>query len=269
MLYYHYCSNETFKNILHSKVLWLSNLTESNDKEEVRRTFKSLWNAIKPRLIKNDLNNGQLTSINEQIEIISSEFEIQPYLEHPFGICFCTSPDSDPHWSEYGSNFEGITLGFNFSWFEKLKQSYPHPSTIFPNAIGYNKIFYHNRIHENSLYKICYEKLIKQDNNLAWIDILFTFKHYSAFIKNPSFINEDETRIVYYPDDKHSNNKFKLTGPYYNPKEHYNLPWSKECSNALEHIVLGSKNTISIGEVKTLLKKNNIKKNIQISKIKK
>jgi hypothetical protein len=39
-LYFHYCSIETFKEIVKSKVLWLSSLTESRDKEEVSRAFK-------------------------------------------------------------------------------------------------------------------------------------------------------------------------------------------------------------------------------------
>lgn len=39
---YHYCTTETFRNILKSKVLWLSDLTDSNDDQEVIRTFKNL-----------------------------------------------------------------------------------------------------------------------------------------------------------------------------------------------------------------------------------
>lgn len=33
-LVYHYCKVETFKNILQSKVLWLCDLTDSNDEQE-------------------------------------------------------------------------------------------------------------------------------------------------------------------------------------------------------------------------------------------
>ena len=38
-LVYHYCTVETFKSILQSKVLWLCDLTDSNDEQEVIRTF--------------------------------------------------------------------------------------------------------------------------------------------------------------------------------------------------------------------------------------
>lgn len=33
-LVYHYCTVETFKNILQSKVLWLRDLTDSNDEQK-------------------------------------------------------------------------------------------------------------------------------------------------------------------------------------------------------------------------------------------
>ena len=42
-LVYHYCTVETFKSILQSKVLWLCDLTDSNDEQEVIRTFVVLW----------------------------------------------------------------------------------------------------------------------------------------------------------------------------------------------------------------------------------
>ena len=35
--------SKTFKNILKSKVLWLCDLTDSNDEQEVIRTFVVLW----------------------------------------------------------------------------------------------------------------------------------------------------------------------------------------------------------------------------------
>ena len=33
-LVYHYCKVETFKNILQCKVLWICDLTDSNDEQE-------------------------------------------------------------------------------------------------------------------------------------------------------------------------------------------------------------------------------------------
>ena len=42
-LVYHYCTVKMFKNILKSKVLWLCDLTDSNDEQEVIRTFVVLW----------------------------------------------------------------------------------------------------------------------------------------------------------------------------------------------------------------------------------
>lgn len=56
MILYHYCNTEKLQKILSSKVLWLSDLTRSNDKEEVIRTFENLWNNVKHRLMQSDLD---------------------------------------------------------------------------------------------------------------------------------------------------------------------------------------------------------------------
>lgn len=57
-LYFHYCNVSTFIEIMNSKVLWLADLTESNDTQEVTRTFETLWNVVKTRLRESDLDIG-------------------------------------------------------------------------------------------------------------------------------------------------------------------------------------------------------------------
>jgi heme oxygenase len=55
-MYFHYCSVKTFKDFMKSQVLWLSDLTNSNDTQEVTRTFCNLWEAVKLRLLESDLD---------------------------------------------------------------------------------------------------------------------------------------------------------------------------------------------------------------------
>jgi len=46
---------------------------------------------------------------------------------------------------------------------------------------------------------VCY-KALKEQGTSAWIMCIRpTFKHYSGFVKNPTFEPEAEIRIVYYP----------------------------------------------------------------------
>ena len=61
-LVYHYCTVETFKSILQSKVLWLCDLTDSNDEQEVIRTFGKRYecgrDSGKAEINKNQKNAG-------------------------------------------------------------------------------------------------------------------------------------------------------------------------------------------------------------------
>lgn len=67
-LVYHYCSIETFKNILQSKVLWLCDLTDSNDEEEVIRTFVVPWERVKKRLEQTDIPKDVLDNTIKLVE---------------------------------------------------------------------------------------------------------------------------------------------------------------------------------------------------------
>lgn len=269
LVLYHYCSTQTFGDILTSKVLWLSDLTnfaKINDKEEVIRTFEVLWNNIKPRLLRSDLEKQ---IVNSQIDMIENQFKIEILVDPPFGCCFCRYGDELQQWSEYGDKTKGVSLGFNFEWFKNIPNDLPHPNSICENSIGYSDVLYHNLEVENAIYEICYNS-IKLYGLTAWImGILSTFKHYSGFIKNYSFHGEYETRIVYYPSDNHDyfNNSLHLTGPIKSPYAHYCLPWTYGNNDiALSEIVLGCNCNISENEVRNLLIENGINRNVNIKK---
>lgn len=225
---------------MQSKVLWLSDMTKSNDTQEVTRTFCDLWKAVKKRLLESDLDPD---IIRQEIEILDHQYKIETQIDKPYGICFCRGPDELQQWLEYGDKTKGIVLGFDFDWFKGLERNMPHPSVNFLHTIGYEQVLYHDEQIEEGFYKICYDA-IKEFGLQAWIigGIRFTFKHYSAFIKNPTFRGEYETRIVYYPNRGESvpDNPLVLTGPQNTPFNHYCLPWTKnKGDNALKAIGLG------------------------------
>ena len=51
-----------------SKVLWLSDLTDSNDDQEVERTFVNLWEGVKKRLRQTDLPKDTLEQTIDLID---------------------------------------------------------------------------------------------------------------------------------------------------------------------------------------------------------
>lgn len=253
MIFYHYCSVETFKNILKSKVLWLSDLTKSNDDEEVTRTFQILWKRVRQRLLESDLDQE---IVIREIEMLDQQYELEVQMYPPYGCCFCLSEDVLQQWQEYGDKTKGVVLGFDFNWFSDIEHQMPHPSINIKQAIGYSEVLYHNKELENGFFEICYDE-IKEHGLSAWImGIRPTFKHYSAFIKNPTFFGEYETRIVYYPSDDHDYTigSLNIMGPIDKPFKHYCLPWTKGSGdNALCKIGLGCNCKLTHEDVQNLL----------------
>ena len=70
MIAYYYCSIKTFCSMLESKSLWLTDLTKSNDSQEVTRLYNNIWDSIKPRLLASDLDR-------ETVEFTIQQFECE------------------------------------------------------------------------------------------------------------------------------------------------------------------------------------------------
>lgn len=263
---YHYCTVETFKNILKSKVLWLCNLIDSNDDEEVIRTFVNLWEGVKKKLRQTDLSSEMLDQV---FETIDAQYKIEIKVDPPYGICFCQKDDLLFQWKEYGDNTRGLSLGFDINWFmnnDGIKQQKPHPNSIQSNAIGCDNVIYHSEDVEKKLAGICYEALKRQGAS-AWIrSIRPTFKHYSAFIKNPTFKPESEIRIVYYPmeEENFSEKDVNISDLKTNIKKHYEIPWINGNSQALKSICIGHNCDLKETDIRRLLEENGVKTDIEI-----
>ncbi|MDO4489074.1 MAG: DUF2971 domain-containing protein [Eubacteriales bacterium] len=263
---YHYCSIETFKNILKSKVLWLSDLTDSNDNQEVIRTFVNLWDNVKRKLLTTDLSEDVL---NDVIQMIDSQYKTELLCDPPYGICFCKNEDILSQWKEYGDNTKGVSLGFDLSWFERngIKQQMPHPNSIQSKSIGYEKVVYHSSEFEQRMAELCYE-IIKCKGTEAWITYIRpTFKRYSGFVKNPTFAQEDEIRLVYYPleDQSFSVKDIDVSDLKTCVKKHYEIPWITSSSQALKSICIGNNCELTKEDIRKLLIDMGINVNIDIT----
>lgn len=256
---YHYCTVETFQNLMKSKVLWLCDLTDSNDDQEITRTFVTLWEGVKKRLKATDLDRELLDAA---IEIIDQQYQIEVKTDPPYGICFCQKEDLLSQWKEYGDSTKGLSIGFDISWFIKngIRWQRPHPNGIQSKAIGCEKVIYHSDIFEEEMANLCYNEL-KRNGVEAWLmRIRPTFKHYSGYVKNPTFEAEQEIRIVYYPIEGEDFIKkdVEVSELKTNVKKHYEIPWAKQDSQALKSICIGHNCSLKRSEILDLLLQNGI-----------
>ena len=264
-LVYHYCIADNFKKIMSSKVLWLSDLTDSNDDQEVERTFVILWEGVKKRLRQTDLPRDIL---EQTIEVIDNQYKVELIAEPPYGICFSQKEDLLSQWKEYGGNTRGLSLGFDINWFIKngIKQQMPHPNSIQSNARGCNGVIYHSEDFEEKMANLCYQALL-QFGSHAWLTLIrTTFKHYSSFVKNPTFEPEEEIRIVYYPMDDidFSVKDINISELKTDVRKHYEIPWINEGTQALRSICIGHNCTMSKDDIIEVLKANGIDERIKI-----
>ncbi|MCR4638954.1 MAG: DUF2971 domain-containing protein [Ruminococcus sp.] len=243
--------------MLKSKTLWLTNLTESNDSQEVKRLYENIWCFIQGYLINSDLDKEL---VKNTIDNLESTFAIQKAVDIPFGCCFCIEPDLINLWNEYGDEGKGVCLGFDLDWFP-IKKQQPITSTNLDQSIGYEKVLYDSVEVRSSLADICY-KVIRENGVTAWINgILSTFKHYASFIKNPTFKGEEEVRIVYYPYDKFdvAPKEIGLSDLCNDIKPHYSLSWCNTDSVALKRIIVGPECKYSEQEIGKMLEEFSIK----------
>lgn len=266
---YHYCTVETLQSILNSKVLWLCDLTDSNDDEEVIRTFVNLWDGVKKRLKETDIPPDVLESV---IGLIDAQYKVEITSAPPYGICFCEDEDLLYQWKEYGDNTRGVSIGFDLNWFIRngIKQQMPHPSSIQSHAIGVENVVYHSEKFENEMADLCY-RAIQKAGPSAWITLIRpTFKHYSGFIKNPTFNPEKEIRIVYYPDEgvDFSVKDEDVSELKTNVKKHYEIPWVKIGDQALKSVCIGHNCKLTEAEIKSLLGENGLNSDVTVSKSK-
>lgn len=263
---YHYCTIETFKNIMASKVLWLSDLTDSNDDQEVERTFVNLWEGVKSRLRKTDLPEEML---EQAIAAIDNQYKVELISDPPYGICFCQKEDLLSQWKEYGDNTRGLSLGFDINWFIKrgIRQQKPHPSAIQSNAIGCDGVIYHSDVFEEQMAEICYQALKERGLQSGLTLIRPTFKHYSGFVKNPTFEPEAEIRIVYYAYESidFSVKDIDVSEIKTNVKKHYEIPWISDNSQALKSICIGHNCVMTKEEILDVLRNNGIDTDIEIT----
>lgn len=266
-LLYHYCSEETFKSIIVSKTLWLTKIIKSNDYEEVLRTYDIIWPQIYNQLLlRFDGNTDKirlLEQINQQIQIDKKDSPDEQM--NPFGVCFTVNRDLAQNWNEYGDKSKGLAIGFSEELLYGIKHDMPHPNAVVDNSIGWNQVYY-DREDLTPLFVDLFAQVLEQDP-MAFLTIPSTLRHYRSFIKNPTFQDEREVRIIYYPLERKDNSSTcGISEIKNNVVTHCELPWLKNNNCPIKEIIVGTNCNLSVDDVKRILKENGINYSISIVK---
>lgn len=269
-LLYYYCKKEDFENIIKSKSLWLTRIMDSNDSEEINRTIHIIWKKIKNNVIetlKKDCRNFDL-----YISILETNLQTN-YLAFKEGysqlLCACLTENRDlaQNWNEYGDHGNGFALGFSQDLFCNIRNDIPFSNSLYEASIGYSKVYYEDDMLVKQLTEVIIQAFKVDNGCLSHLDVLKSLIMYSAIIKNPTYKDERETRIIYHTDDldKKGKNLSEISELEKSPIVHCALPWVKSdglC--ALREIIIGRNSGVTKDEVQKILNQNAINQSISI-----
>ena len=267
---YHYTDYDKFESIIKSKELGLTRVIKSNYSEEVVRTYRIIWPMIRENLSKMLVDNN---NCNKVLKILDEQMKLEDYLstnsyEEPYVLCLTSNLDLVHSWQEYGDKGKGVCLAFSDELFNGIQNEKPHPNSSLSLSMGWDYVFYGDKELVDKLSIDFVDILNENKSAIGWLIIRTTLKHYSVFVKNPTFRDEREVRIVYYPDPNHVKDEEICLKSFVKDNEipHCSIPWIKPSGIcALKEIIIGNNCVHSIQDVERFLLEQRIN-NISVKK---
>ncbi len=294
---YHYCSLETFYNIINNSTIRLSNIIKSNDFEEMTYILPKVIEICDNLLYK---YNARLSDdfilednfVKNLFESSFNELSLNCYV-----ICFSEKNDLLSQWRGYANDACGVSIGFNTDCF------FPLAKNVQSNY-NFSQVYYSIEKARKQISQYINEKVgdkWSEDDRINSLNIINTTRNlclimlYNAvFYKNPNFAEETEWRLVYYPFGNIRGAKIKtdyidrMSETFSPSKEggflrnsmsfrlakdkiisYYDLDFSDIKRNFIREIIIGSKADINDLDLQLFLYKQGYNPlNIEISKSK-
>ncbi len=209
---YHYCSLDTFLEIMKSSQLWLSDIRKSNDSLEIKWVLGKCHSLITDKLSTCPIDSYFSTiSMKDKIKTPSlpldfsrlqklTAFDVfymsQYKINSAWCFCFSSKQDSLDQWRGYANDGCGIAIGFRRKYLEQINYArlpsesqltcklsqvdYKASDEELSKVLGINNIDPNISYHENSLIADNAKKLALG---------------LPPIYKNPSFAEEKEWRL--------------------------------------------------------------------------
>lgn len=258
---YHYCSFETFNNIIRNHTLRFSDVTKSNDSEEILFVINCYYNYL----------TQKHKDCSDKLFIHMFKYEIDKIIKSKKFYTFCMSSKKDllSQWRGYAPN-GGFAIGFNF---DKLT-NYIKNLEILSSKIKLQKLDY---IDKNNPRKLHDE--FEKWNNSSPFDNIEDLLQLAVINKNKEFKEECEYRMFFESfetvdefnkhlpklkiGEKSCEMEFGLINNDY--KTYYDVPFTFDL---IDEIVIGPKVNVSEELLTSFLVKCDTNNEIDFSKLK-
>ncbi|MCM1500760.1 MAG: DUF2971 domain-containing protein [Clostridium sp.] len=199
---YHYCDLETFFAIFSNSTIRLSNISKSNDSEEITYLIPKMkkfctnlfiyYNDMLP-----DRYKLQTDFINNVFDFKFNETSLNFYV-----ICFSEESDLLSQWRGYANDACGVSIGFSTDLLYPLARSVQ-------SSYNFSQVKYSLDDLYDQIEKYTNKEIKKnfngdpQNDSLALLNVVDTtlsvILYNSILYKNPNFSEEREWRLVYNP----------------------------------------------------------------------
>lgn len=123
---FHYCSTETFLNIIKNKTIRLSDISKSNDYKETKWLLEYIEEEIVRQYIEQPFFKGQFIFGLDEIDALKlivksiKERMLERNEELFFVACFSEDGDKLSQWRSYSDDGHGLSIGFSIDSLETL-----------------------------------------------------------------------------------------------------------------------------------------------------
>ena len=233
--------------------MWLSSIFNMNDTKELIWGRDLLLDILK--------NNKNLFPQEFRVFMILNIYSVDGDLL-PLIASFSKNGDLLSQWRAYADDAKGFSIGF-------CKNTISNTLPVNMKNICYNKKEQEELIFNSLIVFHKWWEKLKDDNLSIMIDPLLAFSMDLASLKNPSFYEEQEVRVIHLLTKNRDNNTWFDAGGH-NAKEESipGLPVLSRVSinkdipyidmplidqNSIQKVILGSKNPESIDSVREKL----------------
>ncbi len=208
---YHYTSQEGFLGILNTNEIWATNAQYLNDTKEMNYAIS----LVNDRIYKNNsIEKHKLNGLKEAINDLPG-----------VNICVCSFTEKGDllsQWRGYGSNGSGMSLGFSGSYLNNLSKN----NGFLISPCIYKKVE-QNIVIDEIIYSWINNNLFAlDDNDLKMWEFIEYFSIKSLFLKDISFSEEREWRIV-SPFIRIDHDRYDFRVGKYTLIPYYKIPISK------------------------------------------
>ena len=266
---YYYCSLNTFLSIIKNKQIYLSDPLKMNDNLELKWYLdrlnneqftvdkvdyqESIFDMVKKR-------SGLNFTFEELVEIWNSKGQKSVYIS-----CFSREPDILSQWRAYAEDGRGVSIGFNLDMLKKADNFFVS-EVIYTDDVVYGSNESGIEIVADTINIVfSVNKIAGKEEQME----VFLHELIPELIqyKNPSFIEEQEIRLVYCEDMKFEkildrNGAFREKWNYIELEHDFRTIGSDNitefvkldfCLNAIEEICIGPKCLLSRNDVKNIM----------------